>query len=222
METFDVKILDIRMITHNVRSYTIEKPAGYIYSPGQATDVSVLKEGWDKEKRPFTFTSLNDAAVLEFTIKSYTDHDGVTNRLFTLVPGDMLQIGDAWGTIQYKGEGVFIAGGAGVTPFIAIFRNLFSKFSIGNNQLFFSNRTSSDIILKEEFDSMLGNNFHNIITGEQTANFYNGRINKEYLQRKISNFAQPFYVCGPDRFTEQILQALNESGANAEALVFEK
>jgi predicted ferric reductase len=29
-----------------------------------------------------------------------------------------------FGAIEYKGEGVFIAGGAGVTPFIAILRQL--------------------------------------------------------------------------------------------------
>jgi predicted ferric reductase len=35
-----------------------------------------------------------------------------------------LIIRDVWGAIEYKGEGVFIAGGAGVTPFIAILRQL--------------------------------------------------------------------------------------------------
>jgi predicted ferric reductase len=38
--------------------------------------------------------------------------------------GDELIIRDVWGAIEYKGEGVFIAGGAGVTPFIAILRQL--------------------------------------------------------------------------------------------------
>jgi predicted ferric reductase len=37
--------------------------------------------------------------------------------------------------IEYKGEGVFIAGGAGVTPFIAIFRKLRADDQIANNKL---------------------------------------------------------------------------------------
>jgi len=222
MEVFQSKIIDIKKVTHNVRSYTIEKPAGYSYTPGQATEISVLKDGWEKEKRPFTFTSLPESKHLEFTIKSYTDHDGVTNQLYHLQPGDHFEIGDAWGAISYNGEGVFIAGGAGVTPFIAIFRDLHAGGRVGNNKLFFSNKKTEDIILKEEFENILGENFINIISRERTEDYYHGRIDKAYLQQNISNFNQSFYVCGPDAFTAQILDALKELGADAEALVFEK
>ncbi|WP_153799631.1 FAD-binding oxidoreductase [Foetidibacter luteolus] len=222
MQTFHLKILSVKQVTHNVRSFTIEKPEGYNYEPGQATELSLLKEGWEKEKRPFTFTSLTDDNNLEFTIKCYTDHDGVTNQLAQVVPGDRFEIGDSWGTIEYKGEGVFIAGGAGVTPFIAIFRDLHKKGAIGSNQLLFSNKTTKDIILEEEFKAILGSNFINIITGETNTSYIHGRIDKSFLQQHISNFNQPFYVCGPDAFTQAILEALKELGANADALVFEK
>ena len=222
MENFHLKILAVKQVTHNVRSYKLEKPPGYAYTPGQATELSILKEGWEKEKRPFTFTSLPDSDHLEFTIKSYTDHDGVTNQLLKIEPGDIFEIGDAWGAIEYKGEGVFIAGGAGVTPFIAIFRYLHSKNQVGGNKLFFSNKTTGDIILKEEFENILGDNFINIITQERTEDFYHGKINKAYLQQNIQNFNQHFYVCGPDAFTASILNALKELGADADTLVFEK
>ncbi|HEY0854046.1 MAG TPA: hypothetical protein VGD86_04390 [Devosia sp.] len=56
-----VKILDIEKITHNVRRYELEKPAGYSYEPGQATELSLDEAGWRDKKHPFTFTSLTDA-----------------------------------------------------------------------------------------------------------------------------------------------------------------
>ena len=65
--------------------YFISKPEGYTFEPGQATEVAINKEGWKEEKRPFTFTSLPDEEDLQFTIKSYRDHDGVTNELDGLV-----------------------------------------------------------------------------------------------------------------------------------------
>ncbi|WDR02120.1 hypothetical protein PSQ19_15850 [Devosia algicola] len=117
-----VKILKTEKITHNVRQYQLEKPKGFSFGPGQATELSIDKEGWRDKKRPFTFTSLNDWDDLEFTIKSYTDHPGVTAELWGLEAGERLLLRDVWGTIQYKGPGTFIAGGAGVTPFIAILR----------------------------------------------------------------------------------------------------
>ncbi len=223
MATHRLEILEIILRTHNVRTYRLEKPAGFQFVPGQAADVSLVKEGWEKELRPFTFTCLPSAGYLEFTIKSYTDHDGVTNQLWNAKEGDFLEISDAWGAIEYKGEGTFIAGGAGVTPFIAIFRFLKETSQLGNNKLLFSNKTSNDIILKEEFRDMLGENFINIITQEPAASpFIGGRIDKEFLMQHVKDFSQHFYVCGPDAFTESILQALKELGANAEALVFEK
>ena len=81
-------ILDITPVTHDVNRYRLEKPEGYRFHPGQATDVSINKTKWREEKRPFTFTCLNDDPFLEFTIKSYRDHDGVTKELGNLHPGD--------------------------------------------------------------------------------------------------------------------------------------
>lgn len=222
MADYSVKLLAKKPVTHNVNAYTVEKPVGFSYTSGQATDFSILKDQWATEKRPFTFTSLPTADTLEFTIKSYTDHDGVTNALTHAQPGDSFEISDAWGAIEYKGEGVFLAGGAGITPFLAIFRDLYAKGAVGSNQLFFSNRTTADIILKEELEQILGHHFFNLISGENTAGYYHGRIDKDFLQTHITNFDQPFYVCGPDAFMESILKALEELGASADALVFEK
>lgn len=222
MANYTVKILAIKQVTHNVHSFDVEKPEGFTYKPGQATDLSIVKDKWKEEKRPFTFTSLPDAGHLQFTIKSYTDHDGVTNQLLQLKPGDAFEISDAWGTIEYKGEGVFIAGGAGVTPFIAILRHLHTQNAIGKNKLLFANKKTEDIILKEEFEDMLGDNFINILSNEQNEKYYHGRIDKAFLQQHITNFDQPFYVCGPDAFNDAILSTLKELGARPDALVFEK
>ena len=110
MEEHVVKIISIEPVTHNVKHFRVEKPAGYTFVPGQATEVAVNKPRWETERRPFTFTSLNEWDHLEFTIKIYSDHDGVTNQLGQLKAGDELLLHDVWGAIQYKGEGFFIAG----------------------------------------------------------------------------------------------------------------
>jgi len=217
-----VKILSIRDVTHNVRSYQVEKPEDYRFEPGQATEVSINKDKWKEERRPFTFTSLNEWPFLEFTIKSYHDHEGVTNELSKLKAGDELILRDVWGAISFKGEGYFIAGGAGITPFIAILRQLHKEGNIKGNQLFFSNKTSKDIILKEEFDSILGSNAHYIVTREGDPAYLKGPINKEFLLREIKNYSKPFYICGPDKMVADINQLLTELGANPETVVFEK
>lgn len=217
-----VRIEKIIPVTHNVRSYQITKPKGYKFKPGQATEVSINKAEWKNERRPFTFTSLNAWPYLEFTIKSYTDHDGVTNELGKLKEGDELIIRDVWGAIAYKSEGYFIAGGAGITPFIAILRQLNSDNQLKSNQLFFSNKTDNDIILHKELDGILGANAHYIITQQSDTEFNKGYIDKEYLVSHITDFTKPFYICGPDKMVNELSHILSQLGATADQVVFEK
>lgn len=219
-----VKILDIADVTHNVRRYTLERPAGYAFQPGQATDVSLDEEGWREKKHPFTFTSLADAPTLEFTIKSYfsTGGDGVTERLYGYKPGQNLILRDVWGTITYKGPGVFIAGGAGVTPFIAILRDLHHRGRIAGHTLIVSNRTEADIILRREFEAMRGLDIIWTVTDDPASTLLHQRIDGAFLKRRIGNWAQNFYLCGPDDMVKQLRGTLQELGARVENVTWEK
>jgi len=221
MEEHVLKIISIEPVTHNVKHFKVEKPAGYSFVPGQATEVAINKPRWMDERRPFTFTSLNEWDHLEFTIKIYSDHDGVTNQLGQLEAGDELLLHDVWGAIQYKGEGTFIAGGAGVTPFIAIFRQLQKDQKLGNNKLIFSNKTQKDIILREEFTAMLGDNFINTLTQEQIKGFDHHKIDEEYLKQKINDFNQQFYICGPDVMIKDVKTNLQKIGASDNLITIE-
>jgi ferredoxin-NADP reductase len=222
MENHQVKILKTEYVTHDVKRFRVEKPEGYKYIPGQATDVTIKGLEEKVGKGPFTFTSLNDEPELEFTVKIYSDIDGITKELGKLKTGDTLIIHDVWGSINYQGPGVFFAGGAGVTPFIAIFRQLFKDREIAGNKLIFSNKTEKDIILKDEFERMLGQNFINVITREHTNKFINQRIDEELIKKLVNNFNQNFYVCGPDKFVSDIVNLLKNLGAKVNSLVIEK
>jgi ferredoxin-NADP reductase len=146
MEEHILKIRSIDKVTHDVFQFRLDRPDNYAFTPGQATEVAVNKPGWTEERRPFTFTCLPDADFLEFTIKTYPSRKGVTNQLLQLRPGDELILHDVWGAISYQGEGIFIAGGAGITPFLSIFRYLRTQNKIKGNKLIFANKTIADII----------------------------------------------------------------------------
>jgi ferredoxin-NADP reductase len=217
-----VKITAIEQLTHDVKRYQCERPAGYHFVPGQATEVSINKKGWETEARPFSFTSLASAPYLEFIIKSYTDHAGVTNELDSLQPGDELIVRDVWGAIEYKGPGYFIAGGAGITPFIAILRQLKKDRQLDGNKLFFSNKTDGDIILHEELDDMLANNVVHLITDDAATRHYKGLINEAFLKDHVPDFGSYFYLCGPPKMIEAMQQVLTRLGAAPDTVVWER
>lgn len=217
-----VKILSITQVTHDVKCFQIQKPVGYLYIPGQATDVSINKPGLEEETRPFTFTSLNQQPYLEFTIKRYKDHHGITDKIHSLQVGDEIIIRDSWGAIEYKGTGYFMAGGAGITPFIAILRALYRQNKIADNKLFFSNKTAADIIYEKELRDMLGENIVFILSKENKEGYSNGHINEEFIKQHINDFNKHFYICGPDKMITDISNLLEKSGADVNAVIFEK
>lgn len=219
---YAVKITGVSDVTHDVRRITVEKPDGFAFQPGQATDVAIDKAGWRDEPRPFTFTSLNCWPELEFTIKVYPDHDGVTEQIGMLRKGDRLLIEDPWGAIRYKGKGCFIAGGAGVTPFIAIIRDLQAKGELGGNSLVFSNKTERDIILRSEFEAAKGLDCVFTVTEQPGSELARGMIDKALLEKYVSSFDQAFYVCGPPGMVEDVSACLEQLGAKPDSIVFEE
>ncbi|GHA20892.1 hypothetical protein GCM10007989_15060 [Devosia pacifica] len=217
-----VAIKSIKPVTHNVNHYRVEKPKGFTFSPGQATELSIDKDGWRDETRPFTFTSLNKWDELEFTIKSYDDHHGVTHMLGGLNAGDRVLLRDAWGTIKYKGAGTFIAGGAGVTPFIAILRDLADKGGLAGNRLIASHASERDIILRDEFEGMAGLETIWTVTDDSKSSLLQERIDADFLKRHIDDFGQNFYICGPDAMVSELRDILGDLGAKVDSITYEE
>lgn len=217
-----VKIFEKSEISHNVNRWVVEKPAGYTFTPGHATEVALDQDGYREKKRPFTFTSLPDDITLEFVIKTYPERDGVTDELDHCQAGDYLLIGEPFGAIQYQGEGTFIAGGAGVTPFISILRKQFADNAMGLNRLIFANNTADDVFLKTEFDRLLGDRALYVLSDED-APFADRRVvDKGYLAEHCSGFSeQVFYLCGPPGMGEQLKADLLELGASEDNIVHE-
>lgn len=219
MDNHIVKVLKTDFLTHNVKRFVVEKPEGYNFISGQATDVSINRKGLENELRPFTFTSLNGSDHLEFCIKVYTGHNGITEKLLEINEGDELILHEVFGTITYHGPGLFIAGGAGITPFISIFRQLKEDNKLDGNILLFANRTSRDIILKDELKTMLGENFINVIEDDGMSK---RTIDKNLLKKYITGIPQYYYICGPDKFTAAMVENLRDLGTDESEIIIEK
>lgn len=215
-----VKILAIRTETHDVKRFFLEKPKGFQFVPGHSIFIAINKPESKDEKREFTMTSLNDDNILEFTIKRYDSHEGVTNKIHILNPGDELILSDMFGTIRYKNPGVWIAGGAGITPFLAIFRQLAKDNKVEGNTLIFSNKEHKDIICERELKLIFGNKSIFTLSREKREGYESGRVDLEFLKKHIKDFNQDFYVCGPDEFVNSLKTALASMKAKAHVLAF--
>lgn len=215
-------LLDAVELTPDTRHYLFTKPEGYAFDPGQATELALEKDGWRDEKRPFTFTSDPAADILGFTIKSYPDHDGVTEQLWHLTPGAQVSIGDAWGAIEDKGPGVFIAGGAGITPFLGILKARARSGSLDGSTLIYANSTPRDIILRPFWESAKGLTPVFVVETGAEDSHREGRIDEALLTDMIVDWDQRFYLCGPPPFEEAVMEILNRRGVPDDRIVREE
>ncbi|MBM4020504.1 MAG: flavodoxin reductase [Planctomycetes bacterium] len=215
-------ILMTEFVTHDVKRFILKKPRGFEFVPGQGTLIAINKPDLKDDAHPFTPTSLTEDRVLEFTIKIHPEHHGLTERLAQLRPGDELLLGPVFGTIQYKGPGVFIAGGAGITPFIAMLRRLARDGGLAGNTLLFSNKTRDDVILEKELRACLGERCILTLTGRPAAGYENRMIDAAFLKEKVGRFDQPFYLCGPPPMVQALTETLRTLGAKPDNVVFEQ
>jgi len=208
-------------VTHDVRQFLFAKPAGFTFVPGQAVMMSIDRPGMEDEQRPFSPTSLTEDELLQFTIKRYPEHAGVTDKLHQLRPGDHVLLTEPTGDIAYKGPGLFIAGGAGITPFLAILRRLHQDGRLDGNSLLFSNKRHGDIIAEHELASYLGGNVTFALTREEAPGYLHRRIDTALLAELVHKLDQEFYVCGPLKFVRDVTKAIQELGAEVSQLVFD-
>lgn len=222
------RILHRESVARNVHSYVLEKPHGFTFTPGQAIGMAIDEQEWRDQNRPFSITSLPSNPRLELIIKSYPvasnpNHDGMTEHLGRdMKVGDRVIFGDAWGAIRYSGPGVFIAGGAGITPFLSILRDLEHSEKVGGNRLFASNRTAEEVIMKGELARILGRNAVFTLTDEKHRDYEHGQIDRHWLESRVDDFNQYFYVCGPPKMVEEMTEIFLSLGASRESIIVEQ
>jgi len=216
-----IELLHTRLLTHDVRQYVTTRPESVEFKSGQGVELALDRDGWRGEGRPFTPTSVPADPVLEFTIKAYPDHDGVTEQFDALEPGASLLMSQPFGSIQWQGPGTFLAGGAGVTPFLAILREQARRGGLGDSDLFFSNSTPADIICERELRELLGERCHFSCTAESAPGYDDRRFDREFLESEIEDFSRVFYLCGPPAFVKSISEDLEALGADPDRIITE-
>lgn len=215
---YGTKIIGKEWLTDDVIKLRLEKPKEFQYFIGQAIELSIdILESF-KHFAPFTLTSTYEDDFLEIIVKVYKEREGLTYWMSELSLDSKIIISEAWDSYIYKGQGVFFAAGSGITPFIPMIRNLSKMKLLEDNKLIYANKKQKDIILKDEFKQILGNNFINILSKEVTDSFEHGRIDKKFIKQHITDINKYFYICGPESFNDNIKGYLIEIGINEDKI----
>ena len=198
--------------------------SSFIFEPGQFLFARFFTKEFGMESHPFSFSSVPNADYFRLTVKNEGDF---TAKLPLIKPGTKILIDGPHGAFterfMEKDKIVYIAGGVGITPI----RSLVEGINQRKEQiLFYSNKTSNEIIFQKELtDLSRKHNFpiYNVISREESYAGIKGRINVELIRKYVNNLSDyDFYICGPVPMAKSIISELRSAGISSSQIHFEE
>ena len=187
--------------------FTLEVEAhlheGMNFEAGQYAKLFLEKKILTYQQNPFSISSSeNSPKQLSFSIKELGDF---SKKIRHLSEGTRIYLTGPYGSFTLLDESspvMFVVGGIGITPVMSMLRTLREKRSQRKLVLIYGNETKSDVVFKDELDSLEKELKLRVIhvmdelpegwTGEE------GLVDEALLERyRIPDEGTLFYVCGP-------------------------
>src|ERR1700685_4117210 len=145
-------------VTHDMRHLVLRliEPAEIKFFPGQYVDIAIPDTG---AVRSFSManTSSRESGLLEFVIKVYPDGQFSKFLAEKLAEGDRLDLTGPFGVFTLR-EGdndlVFVGGGAGMAPILALLRTLSERGLTRKATFFYGARTKKDLCFEAELHEL--------------------------------------------------------------------
>lgn len=174
------------------------------FEPGQFAFIGFEKKGF-REKHPFTIASTKGKTI-RFVIKNLGDF---TSKLSELTVGTITEIEGPYGMStlsELTSESqIWVAGGIGVTPFLAYAQELKRNPTTQKITMYYSVKEDSELVLKEEFEQLAqvmdSFTFVPFVSNKQ------GRLTLDIIEKNVPILTSTqLAVCGP----LPLMQAIKE------------
>jgi ferredoxin-NADP reductase len=197
-------------------------------------DVRLTAEDGYQAQRSYSIASIPAAGWLDLTVEDITEGEVSPYLAEFLQPGDMLELRGPIGgyftwTPDAGGPLLLVAGGSGVVPLMSMLRLRQDVGSMVPTTLLMSSRDGSDIIYRDELDSLAVDPslrvVHTLTRGHPPGwTGYTRRVDAEMLAEvadapDLSGLA---YVCGPTGLVEAVARDLVALGYAPDRVLTER
>lgn len=201
--------------TKDTKSFRFKKPEGFRSLAGQWMYVNIKVNGVVKLHH-FTISSSPTEDFVEFT-KKITDSE-YSQALDRMKEGDWVKISSPLGDFTYSGEKIKIGaltGGIGITPLRSICKYCVDKKLDTSIVMLYSNKTSDEIVFKDQLDEMRKSDPHldikYVLTREPNYSGLKGHVDGNMIKEQIPDYKErTFYICGPPSMNEAMKKALGD------------
>jgi len=207
-------------VAEGTLAFYFDKPAGFSYDAGQNVMLSLIEPPAMDEagpSRPFTLASAPHEPELmiatrmrDSTFKRHLGSMPLGTRLEMDGPGGLMVLHE-----DAARPAVFLAGGIGITPFLAMARDAAKRNLPHRIVLIYSNRRPQDAAFLAELERLQGDHLR-LVTTMTDAPEWRGerrRISRELLAEHVPDLRAPvYYFAGPPGMTMAVQGMLAELG----------
>jgi ferredoxin-NADP reductase len=226
------RLVEKRMVAERTLAFRLELDGGRMeFHAGQACEMTLLDPRHEDDKggaRIFSIASSPAEPRLLFATR--LTGSGFKRSLEEGPIGMELEADGPFGSFTLHEDeqrpAVFLAGGIGITPFLAMIRDATER-SLGTRMtLLYSNRNAAGVAFLEDLERHARDNprFKLVATLTDptpggTWNHATGRIDLAFLEPHVAaNRDAVFYVAGPDGFVTAMGENLSRAGVEAAAI----
>jgi len=233
IQTAVAEVVSNEPVTHDMRHLVLElvEPREIAYFPGQYVDIAV--PGTD-ETRSFSManTSSKESGQLEFVIKVYPD--GLFSSFLDtkVAVGDRLDVVGPFGVFTLRdgrdSDLVFVGGGAGMAPILAVLRSLAERGSSRKATYYYGARRRRDLCFEKELHALAESvpNFRFVpALSESDDEPWDGEVGliTDVVARHETDLTgADCYVCGPPPMVEAAMETLARLGATQKHIYYDK
>lgn len=199
--------------------------SSFQFLPGQYVNIEVPGTS---QTRSYSFSSPPDAAEGEFLIK--------------LVPGGLMssyikeeaRVGSALNIVTPLGsfylreaqrDLIFIAGGTGIAPFVAMLEKLRSEKSTTPVHLFYGATTGENLVELERlnaFSEIMPLQLFTCTSNEQAEGHEKGFVTQWMTKELLGDKTYDIYICGPNAMVEAVRTTLEKGAIQHDNFYMEK
>ena len=223
---YDLRLTGRDVVADGTVAFRFAKPAGFTHVAGQNVSLTLpsLSEP-DAKGRSRTLTLASAPDERELMVATRLSGSAFKRALDTLPVGSTARIAGPSGDLTLHADparpAVFLAGGIGITPFLAMVRDATRAKLPHRVTLFYSNRRPQDAAFLDELRRLeqTNPNFRLVATiteqpdPAQPWSGEIGAINEEMLRRHVPDVRAPiYYFAGPPAMTNAMRDVLTKIG----------
>jgi ferredoxin-NADP reductase len=218
----EIALLGRQPVAEGTMAFYFEKPAGFSHEAGQNAMFTLIDPREEDAAGPTrTFTIASAPHDPELMIATRMRDSAFKRFLGKAPPGTKIEMEGPLGVMVLHEDAsrpaVFLAGGIGITPFLAMVRDAAKRKLPHQITLIYSNRRPRDAAFLAELERLQGPRFRLLTTMTHAPDWQGEKrlISRELLAEHVPDLRAPvYYFAGPPGMTMAVQGMLKELGVS--------